>query len=54
MIKEIRYKGQVVNLNDIEITWTDHFGDVQSGNIEDYAWSSRNDAISEFSAGEGW
>lgn len=54
MIKEIRYKGQVVNLNDIVITWTDHFGDVKRGNIEDYAWSETDDALAEFEAGEGW
>ena len=54
MIKEIRYKGQVVNLNDIEITWTDHFGEVKRGDIEDYAWSEIDDAIVEHEAGEGW
>ena len=54
MIKEIRYKGQLVNLNDIGVTWTDHFGDVKKGNIEDYAWSETDDALAEFEAGEGW
>ena len=54
MIKEIRYKGQLVNLKDIVITWTDHFGDVKNGNIEDYAWSKTDDALAEFEAGEGW
>lgn len=54
MIREVKYKGQIINLNDIEVTWTDHFGEVMTGTIEDYGYSERSDAWSECEAGEGW
>lgn len=54
MIHEVRYKGQIIDLKDIELTWTDHIGEVMNGTIEDYGSSERDDAWAECEAGEGW
>ena len=54
MIKEVRYKGQKINPNDIEVFYTDHFGDEFIGSIEDYGCCERDDAWAECEAGEGW
>lgn len=54
MIKEVRYKGQKINLSDIEIVYTDHWGEKFTGSIEDYGISMANDAWAECEAGEGW
>jgi hypothetical protein len=54
MIHEIRYKGQIINQKDIEVTWSDHFGERMHGSIEDYGASEYNDAWGECEAGEDW
>lgn len=36
MIKEVRYKGQKVDFKDIEVVYTDRWGEEFTGNIEDY------------------
>ena len=54
MIKEVYYKGEFVNLDDIEVIWSNHFGKEMKGTIEDYGFSEREDAWGEFEAGEGW
>ena len=54
MIKEVRYKGQKVDLKDIEVVYTDHWGEEFTGDIEDYGRCEWNDAWAECEAGEGW
>ena len=54
MIKEVRYKGQKINLNEIEVVYTDHWGEEFTGDIEDYGRCEWNDAWAECEAGEGW
>ena len=54
MIKMVKYNGKVMNLADIEVTWTDCWGEVQTGTIEDYGRSEWNEAWAECEAGEGW
>lgn len=54
MIYKVLYKGEEINPNDIELTWTDCFGVMNQGSIEDYGISERNDAWGECEAGEGW
>jgi len=54
MIHEVKYNGQIINPKDIELTWSDHFGTIMHGTIEDYGYSERNDAWGECEAGENW
>jgi hypothetical protein len=54
MIKEVRYKGQKVNLKDIEVVYTDYRGEEFTGDIEDYGRSEWHEAWAECEAGEGW
>ena len=54
MVKEVRYKGEIVNLDDIEVTWSDYVGKEMKGTIDDYGISERDDAWAECEAGEGW
>lgn len=54
MIYEVKYKGQIIDPKDIEVTWSDHFGERMHGSIEDYGYSERCDAWAECEAGEGW
>lgn len=53
MVK-VFYKGKEININDLRLTWGDHFGRICSGNLMNYRNSEVNDAISEVEAGEGW
>ena len=54
MILEVRYKGQKINSNDIEIDYTDSWGDKCTGSIEDYGSDQWNSAWEECEAGESW
>ena len=54
MVKEIRYKGQIINLKDIELIWSDCFGDQHTGDIEDYASDYAAEEVAIALAGEGW
>ena len=55
MILEVRYKGQKINPNDIEIDYTDHLGEKITGSsIEDYGNYNWDTAWAECEAGEGW
>lgn len=42
MVREVRYKGQLINPKDIEVTWEDCFGSMHTDTIEDYASSYAN------------
>lgn len=39
MTREVRYKGQLIDPKDIEITWLDCFGGFHTDTIEDFASS---------------
>ena len=54
MVLKVYYKGKIVNLDDIEVIWSDHFGEEMKGTIDDYGMSERNDAWAECEAGESW
>lgn len=53
-VVKVYYKGKEIPLNDIKVDWTDCFGELHNGSIEDYAsdYAAEEVAISE--AGEGW
>ena len=54
MIYEVRYKEHIINQKDIQVTWSNHFGERMHGSIEDYGASEYNDAWGECEAGESW
>ena len=54
MIHEIRYKGQIINQEDIEVTWSDHFGDKITSDIEDFGMYKYREGYAECKAGESW
>ena len=54
MIFEVRYKGQKINSNDIELVYDDCWGEKFTGSSEDYGTSMARDAWAECEAGEGW
>ena len=37
MLARIIYKGEDINLEDIELVWIDRFGELRTGNIDEYA-----------------
>ena len=37
MLERIIYKGEDINLEDIELVWIDRFGEFRTGNIDEYA-----------------
>ena len=43
----VKYKGEVVDLKDIEITWVDSYGDEKTSDIEDYGNSQFLDGFDE-------
>lgn len=47
-------KGKEIDLKDLVIVWSDHFGRPKCGTLEDFASSRAEDAVSENEAGEGW
>ena len=54
MIREIRYKGQIIDPRDIEMIWYDHMGNELKGDLDDFGCSRAEDAVEEHEAGEGW
>jgi hypothetical protein len=54
MIHEIFYKGQKINLKDIELTWSDRFGEMIRGTVEDFGIDNYQEGYAEAEAGEGW
>lgn len=54
MLRQVKYKDKVVNLNDIEVTWTDCFGEVHIGSIEDYVSDYASEQVGIEMAGEAW
>jgi hypothetical protein len=51
---EIRYKGNIIDANDVEILWTDRFGEINRGSIEEYGYDNYSEGYAESEAGEGW
>jgi hypothetical protein len=51
---EILYKGQKINLKDIELTWSDRFGEMLRGTVEDFGIDNYQEGYAEAEAGEGW
>ena len=49
----VRYKGQKVDIKDIEVVYTDHWGEEFTGDIEDYGRNEWHEAWAECEAGEG-
>lgn len=54
MIHEILYKGQKINLNDVELTWSDRYGEIMRGTIEDFGIDNYQEGCDVTEAGEGW
>lgn len=53
MVK-VFYKGEEIDVKDLHLEWHDHFGQLCSGDLDDYRGSEVDDTISEFEAGEAW
>ena len=54
MVIEVKYKGKVIDINDVEVTWTDCFGEKHIDSIEDYASDYAQQEIAIAEAGEAW
>lgn len=54
MVREVRYKGQIIDPKDIEVTWSDCFGELHTDTIEDFASSYADEEVGIFAAGESW
>lgn len=56
MVKEVRYKGQLIDPKDIEVTWSDSFGELHTDTIEDlcFFYASEELDTSLFPSGESW
>lgn len=54
MIHEVKYKGQIIDPKDIEVVWSDHFGERMHGDIEDYGRSEANDTWAECEEERDW
>ena len=54
MIHEIRYKGQIINQEDIEVTWSDRFGDKITSDIEDFGTYNYREGYVDGEVGESW
>lgn len=53
-LKKVWYRGIEVNPKDIDVQWSDCFGELHAGSIEDYASDYANEAVGITEAGEGW
>lgn len=53
-LKKVYYKGKEIPINDIKVDWTDCFGDIHNGSIEDYANDYASEEVGIALAGEGW
>ena len=53
-LKKVWYKGVEVNPKDIDVQWTDCFGEPHNGSIEDYASDYASEEVGIALAGEGW
>ena len=51
---EIKYKGEFIDSKDVEILWTDRFGEINRGSIEDFGYNTYREGYAEHEAGEGW
>ena len=53
-LKKVWYRGVEVNPKDIDVQWTDCFGEPHNGSIEDYASDYASEEVGIALAGEGW
>ena len=53
-LKKVYYKGKEIPMSDIKVDWTDCFGDLHNGSIEDYANDYAQEEVAIAEAGEGW
>lgn len=51
---QVKYKGQFINVDDLEFLWEDHFDESYEGDIYDFIGSKTSDAVGEALAGESW
>lgn len=51
---EIIYKGEFIDSKDVEILWTDRFGEINRGCIEEYGYDNYSEGYAECESGEGW
>jgi hypothetical protein len=53
-IVKVHYKGKEIPVNDIKVDWTNCFGELNHGSIEDYASDYAQEEVAIAEAGEGW
>lgn len=54
MVIQVKYKGEVIDINEVEVTWTNCFGSKYIGSIEDYASDYAAEQVGIAEAGEAW
>lgn len=54
MIVEIKHKGKLIDKKDIEVTWSDCFGERRVDSLEDFIRQYTDEQVAIEIAGEGW
>lgn len=54
MIVEVKYKGELINKKDIEVTWSDCFGEHRIDSLEDFIRQYTDEQVAIEIAGEDW
>ena len=54
MIVEIKYKGELIDKKDIEVTWSDCFGVHRVDSLEEFIRQYTDEQIAIEMAGEDW
>ena len=54
MIVEIKYKGELIDKKDIEVTWSDCFGEHRVDSLEGFIRQYTDEQVAIEMAGEEW
>ena len=54
MLRKILFGGKEIPLEEIKLEWSDCFGELHTGSIEEYASDYAAEQVGISEAGEGW
>ena len=54
MIVEVKYKNEIIDKKDIEVTWSDCFGEHRVDSLEDFIRQYADEQVAMEIAGEAW
>lgn len=54
MILEVKYKGKIIDTKDIEVTWSDCFGEHRVDSLEGFIRQYTDEHVAIEMAGEEW